>query len=753
MPSPDFPSSRIKPVSAAHSPVAQRRSPPTTSTSTPCSTPLKAPGTYPQAQTHQDAWEALDGLLTRSGGTGAGGAAAEHAPAAREEAARKLISNHQRVLLDLTNASTLNIEGKPLTQGFSLRRCAPVERPHVDGFLREVARRLLGQRAGSQALEVRLDPLEPEQAAAWVTAAKYLEGRIQSTAEQKPGRTPDMGPAAAAAMKAVMAELRKAAAPLSAGAAAPAPVAKVAPAEVAASVATSPAETALATLVAPGHGFQKWLSAKASTALLDDWNETMLASVSTNTSYAESCLAHFGPYKPQDDVAGWLLGVAVLAESLPLALTVSDCSIAGFPLVYVNQKFTDVTGYTKADCVARNCRFLQGPGTNPEHGQHLLDTLRRGEDSQTMLLNYRKSGEPFENLLTMRFVGDSLGRRRFCVGFQLDLTGLEQDSGPWGKAGLASEAGQKIMTDARLKMSKLIQMLPKQITVPVPATPSTALGASGAWACPSLNALASTMGMPSPSSGSWRDALCGLLDGVSDAAIVVDMSTPMLPISFANGGFAKLTGWSVDEAVGQNCRFLQGTQTEGAALSQMVTAVRQRTACRLRITNVRKDGSPFVNELTLHPVHDSNGAYRYNIGVLVDASSGTSASAESLRRALPMMFEAELQPLRDGEQFGVVDPIAQWKQYQPMTSKLIRLLWSTDPDGAMRKFLTLPAHLSKPAITSVGKFLASKVADDEALLVTLVTQQMRGDWSAMAGRTDQSLASSGKASALDSFRP
>ena len=103
------------------------------------------------------------------------------------------------------------------------------------------------------------------------------------------------------------------------------------------------------------------------------------------------------------------------ADTLPLALTVSDCSVPGFPLVYVNRKFTEVTGYDKKDCEGRNCRFLQGPGTNPEHGQHLLDTLREGQDSQTMLLNYRKSGEPFENLLTMAYVPDSLGRRRFCI--------------------------------------------------------------------------------------------------------------------------------------------------------------------------------------------------------------------------------------------------------------------------------------------------------------------------------------------------
>ena len=289
--------------------------------------------------------------------------------------------------------------------------------------------------------------------------------------------------------------------------------------------------------------------------------------------------------------------MAVLAESLPLSLTVSDCMIAGQPLVYVNAKFTEVTGYTKIDCAGRNCRFLQGPGTNPEHGQHLLDTLRNGEDSQTLLLNYRKSGEPFENLLTMRFVCDNLGRRRFCVGFQLDLTGLKSDPGPWGAERLATEEGMALMTASRIKMSKLIQMLPKQINVPVPETPSTAMALKardGAWRCPQLASLADALGvaMRDTTGMKWSEALFDLLSQSNEAIIVVDMNVAMLPISFASEGFARLTGWSVGEVMGKNCRFLQSPQTEGVALSRMITAIRQRESCLLQITNARKDGAP-----------------------------------------------------------------------------------------------------------------------------------------------------------------
>ena len=68
------------------------------------------------------------------------GAAEAHAPADREAAARKLISNHVRVLHDLTNTMGSNIDNKALTQP-ALRRVAPAYRPLVDGFLRSPSSR------------------------------------------------------------------------------------------------------------------------------------------------------------------------------------------------------------------------------------------------------------------------------------------------------------------------------------------------------------------------------------------------------------------------------------------------------------------------------------------------------------------------------------------------------------------------------------------------------------------------------------
>jgi len=127
---------------------------------------------------------------------------------ARIEAARKIIDGHERLLLDVTNPSpTANIDGAPLTQ-LQLTRVDPADASHVDAFLREVSRRLLGCQPGStEDLEELVDPSSPRQAEAWLAAAAYLEKRIHSHPQQLQGRTPDMRPAAAEAMKAAMAEV------------------------------------------------------------------------------------------------------------------------------------------------------------------------------------------------------------------------------------------------------------------------------------------------------------------------------------------------------------------------------------------------------------------------------------------------------------------------------------------------------------------------------------------------------------------
>jgi PAS domain S-box-containing protein len=506
-------------------------------------------------------------------------------------------------------------------------------------------------------------------------------------------------------------------------------------------------DMAVSRLTDSGRGFQKWLGSKASTALFESWNQQLLASLSDRANYDACVRRHFLSYKPPADLEGWLLGVGVLAETLPICFVVSDAQTAGFPMVYINSKFTDVTGYTKVDCSGRNCRFMQGPATNPEHGQMLVDTLRRGEDSQIMMVNYRKSGEPFENLLTMAYVGDSLGRRRFCVGFQLDLTGLQGDSGPWGRRALGSDNGREMIIEIRKKMRMLIKMLPKSIPVPAPAS-GAASGPviTGPWSCPQLDTIATAI-LGAGGAGSyvratdWAGGLKMLLDHAPHAAVLVDMTEAGLPLAYVNNGFCALTGWAANEVVGHNCRFLQSSATEPQAMSSMIVSIRECRPFRVQITNARKDGSTFVNDLSLHPVYDTTGVCRYSIGLLIEhaqgGGGGGSSSLEALRASMPSgAVDASLMP-DPRAKFAPVEPLSQWHEFQTATAKLMRLLWSTDADGAIRRLLMLPPAMAQQGVASLREFLEkTSRTEDSALLEQILHACSTGGWSPLTGRVD-----------------
>lgn len=153
-------------------------------------------------------WDRLADLLSSGANMDAVGAAKAHTVSARTEAATKLIGNHKRVLMDLTNPSmSLTYDGlRKLTQT-TLQRLPPVMVHQVDCCLREVCRRLLGCKQGVSDLNEVLVASTPVEAMVWMGVWRYLHDRIQSSPEQKPGRTPDMSEEAAAAMKAVLAEL------------------------------------------------------------------------------------------------------------------------------------------------------------------------------------------------------------------------------------------------------------------------------------------------------------------------------------------------------------------------------------------------------------------------------------------------------------------------------------------------------------------------------------------------------------------
>uniref|UniRef100_A0A7S3NL50 PAS domain-containing protein n=1 Tax=Aureoumbra lagunensis TaxID=44058 RepID=A0A7S3NL50_9STRA len=126
------------------------------------------------------------------------------------------------------------------------------------------------------------------------------------------------------------------------------------------------------------------------------------------------------PLLPKN-VEEWMTALIAIIEQWPACTVVSDMTIAGAPMIYVNPMFLKTTRYEYAQVVGRNCRFLQGPATEAQGIDIIRRTLKGGRDCHVLLTNYRKDGTLFKNLLTMRPIFDADGIYRYCIGVQFEI--------------------------------------------------------------------------------------------------------------------------------------------------------------------------------------------------------------------------------------------------------------------------------------------------------------------------------------------
>lgn len=101
---------------------------------------------------------------------------------------------------------------------------------------------------------------------------------------------------------------------------------------------------------------------------------------------------------------------------------VSDATKPDYPIMYASAGFFKMTGYTSKEVVGRNCRFLQGVGTDPEDLAKIREALGAGTSYCGRLLNYKKDGTPFWNLLTISPIKDETGKVLKFIGMQVEVS-------------------------------------------------------------------------------------------------------------------------------------------------------------------------------------------------------------------------------------------------------------------------------------------------------------------------------------------
>ncbi|KAF2761888.1 hypothetical protein EJ05DRAFT_496775 [Pseudovirgaria hyperparasitica] len=125
------------------------------------------------------------------------------------------------------------------------------------------------------------------------------------------------------------------------------------------------------------------------------------------------------------------------------------------PIVYCSEEFTRTTQYGRKYTIGKNCRFLQGPKSSQATLRRIKEAIDKGQELCETLLNYRREGTPFLNLLLVAPLHDNNLQARYFIGCQVDVTNLVD-----GGRGL--ESFQRLLMHDRLGQKEQSEATPKE---------------------------------------------------------------------------------------------------------------------------------------------------------------------------------------------------------------------------------------------------------------------------------------------------
>ena len=140
------------------------------------------------------------------------------------------------------------------------------------------------------------------------------------------------------------------------------------------------------------------------------------------------------------------LDFTMIARAFPFGVVLTDSTQPDNPVIFANAGFMLTTGYSLKETIGRNCRFLQGAGTDPRTVADIADAMRRGVPIRREILNYRKNGEPFWNELILQPLLDPRGATVGFIGLQIDQT--------------ARHRAEEAEGDAKARLAGLVGNLP-----------------------------------------------------------------------------------------------------------------------------------------------------------------------------------------------------------------------------------------------------------------------------------------------------
>ena len=175
---------------------------------------------------------------------------------------------------------------------------------------------------------------------------------------------------------------------------------------------------------------------------------------------------------------------------------------------------------------------------------------------------------------------------------------------------------------------------------------------------------------PSVRPATTEDLLHRALSATTSGVTISDMRQPDQPLVFVNAAFEQLSGFRLEEVLGRNCRFLQGDDTDLAAVGRMRDAIARGEEVRETLLNVRgPERTPWWNEIHLAPVTDEHGTVVQYIGVQNDVTARVEAE-----RALEQERDRARSYLSRIEQLAFTDPLTGLPNRRRLEEQVERLL-------------------------------------------------------------------------------
>ncbi|MDZ7646745.1 MAG: PAS domain-containing protein [Cytophagales bacterium] len=123
---------------------------------------------------------------------------------------------------------------------------------------------------------------------------------------------------------------------------------------------------------------------------------------------------------------------------------------------------------------------------------------------------------------------------------------------------------------------------------------------------------------PSISQKGFEDLLINAINKSNEGITISSIDQPDSPLIFVNDGFERLTGYTKEDVIGKTCRFLQGKETDHAAVDALRHAIINRQQTTVELLNYKKDGTPFWNRLSITPLKNESGITTHYVGVQSD---------------------------------------------------------------------------------------------------------------------------------------